>query len=593
MLAGGALADSGTTDSGDANTSGVSTALPTNDQTSDAGAVTSTNGTAPDLAPTDQAAPAVAGDGSPVKVIVEDPAGVASAAAAVKAVGGTVTAELGTVGGVAAIVPASQVSALAAKATVQQPPVSAPVAPVVSGSSGDWSVSPTDIRHLIGADGGAAGLDGSGIGVAVLDTGTVPVAGLPASQVIQGPDLSPESQSPATAHLDGYGHGTAMAGIVVGNDGTTNGFRGIAPGAHVVSVKVGSSDGSVDVSQVIAGIDWVVQHKDDPGLNIRVLSLSFGTNSLEPAVRDPLAYAADVAWQHGIVVVAAVGNDGTTAHRVTDPATDPNIIAVGAADTRGSADAADAVPASFSSRGSSARHADLLAPGVRVLTLQDPGSVLDNTFPAARKGNGLFRGSGTSQATAVTSGAAALLLQARPTLTPDQVKALLTGTAVHLKHQPNVWQGAGVINLAGALSAAVPATSPDVVLKGTGRLERTRGDVHLVSNGVMLSGEQDIFGARWSSKAMAAAEATASAWTGGVFNGSTWSGSTWSGSTWSGSTWSGSTWSGSTWSGSTWSGSTWSGSTWSGSTWSGSTWSGSTWSGNTWSGALFSGHVWD
>ena len=90
-------------------------------------------------------------------------------------------------------------------------------------------------------------------------------------------------------------------------------FLGIAPDAHIVNVKVGSANGAVDVSQVLAAIDWVVTHRDDPGLNIRVLNLSFGTDSIQSYLVDPLAYAAEVAWHDGIVVVAAAGNQGSGA----------------------------------------------------------------------------------------------------------------------------------------------------------------------------------------------------------------------------------------------------------------------------------------
>ena len=103
-----------------------------------------------------------------------------------------------------------------------------------------------------------------------------------------------------------------------------------------MNVKVGAADGATDVSQVIAGIDWVVQHRNDNGMNIKVLNLSFGTLSNQAYTVDPLAYAAEVAWTHGVMVVAAAGNDGATAHQLADPAYDPRILAVGAYDPNNS-----------------------------------------------------------------------------------------------------------------------------------------------------------------------------------------------------------------------------------------------------------------
>ena len=290
-----------------------------------------------------------------------------------------------------------------------------------------------DVRTIIGADTGAAAtLTGAGVGVALIDTGVAPVAGLPAAQIVNGPDLSFESQAANLRYLDTYGHGTHMAGIIVGND-TATGTKGIAPRRKLTSVKVGTANGAVDVSQMIAAIDWVVEHRnDDPANPIRVLNLSYGTGGNPAAWTDPLQFAVEQAWKAGIVVVAAAGNDGNAASMLTNPATDPFVIAVGAADHQGHACHRRRRPGAVHQR----RHAvtepaDLLAPGESIVSLRDPGSNIDNAYPAPAVGTTLFRGSGTSQAAAVTSAAVALLLQAKPTLTPDQVKNVLKrGTAL-------------------------------------------------------------------------------------------------------------------------------------------------------------------
>lgn len=142
----------------------------------------------------------------------------------------------------------------------------------------------------------AKGINGAGIGIAVIDSGVVPVPGLTGSgKVVNGPDLSFESQQTSTQYLDDFGHGTHMAGIIAGDDGSSGSFEGVAPGAHLVNVRVASHDGAADVSQVVAAIDWVVQHRNDPGMNIRVLNLSYGTESLQSYTVDPIAFAVENA----------------------------------------------------------------------------------------------------------------------------------------------------------------------------------------------------------------------------------------------------------------------------------------------------------
>jgi serine protease AprX len=459
----------------------------------------------------------------------------------------------------------------------------------------DWGYSSSEtsmssVNETIGADKmQTLGYTGKGVGVALIDTGVVPVKGLTSGNVVNGPDLSLDNPMTGLAQHDGFGHGTHMAGIIAGNDGTSTGFKGVAPGAKLLSVKVGAYDGAVDVSQVIAGIDWVVQHRADNGMNIRVINLSYGTDGVQSSQIDPLAAAVEHAWQHGIVVVVAGGNSGTTRTSLDNPATDPYVIAVGADDTNQTASATDDSIPDFSSRGSSSRHVDLVAPGQSIVSLRDQGSVIDTEYPKAVVNTRFFKGSGTSQATAVTSGAVALLLQQHPAWTPDQVKSALTSTAVALPQASAQDRGAGLLNVLSAGTFAVGSgTQTWPRSSGLGTLEGSRGTAHVASNGTDLTGEEDIFGAAWHASTWSSASAAGDAWSGGAWNGHTWSGSCWCGSSWTSSTWSGSHWSGTDWSGSYWSSDTWSGSYWSGSHWSGSHWSGSYWSGSHWSGSMWS-----
>ena len=475
-------------------------------------------------------------------------------------------------------------------------------------SAYDPSADPYSMQNVTAGDGAQswlnAGYTGNGVDVAVIDTGVAPVAGLSGpGKVVNGPDLSLESQNPSLQYLDTNGHGTFMAGLIAGNDGEPGGYRGVAPDARIVSLKVAVADGGADVTQVIAAIDWVVQHRHDNGMNIRVINLSYGTNSTQPYIIDPLAYAAEQAWKAGIVVVAAAGNSGyqrgASAQGLADPADDPQIVAVGAADTMGTTTPSDDEVAPFSAGSASCsrgcRGPDLIAPGSHMQSLRVPGSYIDQTSPPGALSDSYFRGSGTSEATAFVSGAIADLLQRYPDLTPDQVKEMLITSCDKLASYNWKQQGCGELDMTGLLAAPV---APDLTAKqylsrwgvkalsnGTGSLEASRGSDHISIDGAEIHGEQDIFGMPFNSAAIAALEAAGSSWSNGKWNGSSWSGSSWNGSSWSGSSWSGSSWSDLLWSGSSWSGSSWSGSSWSGSSWSGSSWSGSSWSGGSWLGA--------
>jgi serine protease AprX len=515
---------------------------------------------------------------------------------AVAAFGGTVGRQLDILGGFTATVPSDRVDALRAVPGVAE----------VSEDAG-LALQSTDVESQVAQNGslytlankvtGAkalwdAGYTGKGVDVAVIDSGVVPVDGLTGKtndKIVYGPDLTLENNG-TTKNLDTYGHGTAMSSIIAGRDAaatTTSGnatdFVGMAPDSRIVSIKVADAQGQTDVSQAIAAIDWVVQNRNKNGLNIRVLNMSFGTDGVQDYLLDPLAFAAEQAWHKGIVVVVAVGNEGFGTGKVNNPAYDPYLIAVGSNNANGTATTADDVISDFSNDGDGIRNPDVVAPGDHVVGLRAAGSYLDTTYPAARLGERLFRGSGTSQAAAVVSGAAALLIQQRPTATPDQIKALLTGTASAIPGATAAQQGSGMIDLAKAKNANTPSKVQSFkVSTGIGSLERSRGSVHVTINGRQVNGEVDVRGRSFN----------ATNWAAGVKTGANWNGMSWSGMSWSGMSWSGMSWSGMSWSGMSWSGMSWSGMSWSGMSWSGMSWSGMSWSGMSWSGMSWSGMSW-
>jgi serine protease AprX len=540
-------------------------------------------------------------------VIVRARAGqTAAAEAVVRRLGGSVNAQLALIGGFSASLPAKALATLRANAAVLSVTPNRVLEPQSASYTADYDpsndpYSMANITQLTGARAWwSAGYTGAGVGVALIDSGVAPVQGLSGSgQIFNGPDLSLESQAPNLRYLDTYGHGTFMAGLIAGRDAEPNAnapasaYLGMAPGAHIVSLKVGDADGGTDVTQVIAAIDWVVQHRSDDGLNIRVINLSYGTNSLQDYQVDPLAYAAEQAWKHGLVVVAAGGNDGFQKKKsvpaLADPAVDPYLLAVGSADTMGTQKLTDDQVPSFSPwpKKGSTRGVDLVAPGVHMQGLRVPNSYIDSTNPEGFVSSRYFRGSGTSESTAVVSGAVALLLQRFPAATPDQVKKLLMGGAVRIQGKSQAI-GAGELQVGSLLGATLPTwVQTWTPSTGLGSIEAARGTDHLTKDGVALTGEEDIFGAAISTSALSAAEAAGNSWSGGTWNGNRWSGNSWSGNSWSGNSWSGNSWSGSSWSTDQWSGNSWSGSSWSGSSWSGSSWSGNAWTGGSWAGAFW------
>ncbi len=458
----------------------------------------------------------------------------------------------------------------------------------------DGTATPmTEVRASIGAGSlWAKGITGSGVGVALVDTGVVPVPGLTNGNVVNGPDLSFESQDDARRYLDTFGHGTHLAGIIAGNDGGSlalNKFQGVAPDAELTSLKMASSDGAVDVSQVVAAVDWVVAHRnDDPANPIRVLNLSYGTDGTQDYRLDPLTHAVENAWRKGIVVVVAGGNNGNDGSKLNDPAYDPYVLAVGAADTRGTTTAGDDLVADFSSRGDASRRVDVTAPGRSLVSLRNPGSYIDAAHAGARTGTRFFRGGGSSQAAAVVSGAVALLLDARPGLTPDQVKALLRSTATSMPLADAAGRGAGEVNVAAAALSPTPTVTQSFVRSaGTGSLEQARGTAHVADGDVELTGERDILGP-WKAATWASNSTAGTSWVGGRWNGRDWTGSCWCASTWSGPSWSGRQWTGSSWSGRQWTGRQWTGRQWTGRQWTGDSWTGRQWTGRQWTGGSWS-----
>jgi serine protease AprX len=427
---------------------------------------------------------------------------------------------------------------------------------------------------------------GTGVTVALLDTGVVPTADL-GNRVLARVDFTPDHDG-----YDRLGHGTHMAGIIAGDGTLSSGqWTGVAPRANLVSVKVAGADGSTDVSVVIAAMQWVVYHRAQYG--IRVLNVSFGTDSLQSYLVDPLDFAVERVWASGILVVVAAGNRGPISDTIglgtiNKPADDPFVLTVGAADLKNTMDKNDDRIADFSSEGPTpdgVAKPDLVAPGITIVSVRDPGSTIDQAFPEAQVGQFYFKGTGTSQATAIVSGVAALMFQANPRLTPDVAKAALVGSSSRKLTGPSgathglVDAESAVLTAAWNLYAFRPANVGLTPGTGLGSLDASRGRFHVRADPdgdgqwQRIEGEIDVLGNAWSPDALSGNSWSTNTWAPYVSSDAGWTVSQWSGNSWSGTAWNGNSWSGNSWSGNSWSGNSWSGDSWSGDSWTSDSWS--------------------
>ncbi|HEV7475313.1 MAG TPA: S8 family peptidase [Pyrinomonadaceae bacterium] len=362
--------------------------------------------------------------------------------------GATIKAQHHRIHAVTMRIPASMLATLAADPNVAYITPDRPV-------NMTWTLPTEQFVAAVESDMAAAqyALDGTGIGVAVIDSG---ISSHPDLNDASGNSRVVYSQSfvagdSTTADL--YGHGTHVAGLV-GGTGASSGraygypatYGGMAPNVNLINLRVLDQNGVGTDSQVIAAIEQAIALQNT--YNIRVINMSLGRPVFESYTLDPVDQAVEQAWQAGIVVVVAAGNNGrywpTQGYgTVGVPGNDPAVITVGATKTQNSATRVDDVIASYSSKGPVAIDhivkPDLVAPGNRLASLRVPGSTLDVGYPqfvvAPSRGTPMYYMlSGTSMATPVVSGAVALMLQQNPTLSPDQVKARLMKTA---------WKGFG------------------------------------------------------------------------------------------------------------------------------------------------------
>ncbi len=404
-----------------------------------------------------------------VQVIVQKLTQGSEVEAEVAALGGTVTNDLQIINAFAASLPARSVLALARRSDVRWVSLDAPMVSAVDPI--DTSRMRSAFVQAVGADRvwneGPAYLQGQGVSVAVVDSGSCVTGGLPCDSLV---DPSGASHVVAAASVltnnfgearDYYGHGSLVEGVVGSTGSGSKGeYFGIAPFANLVSVRVADNLGMATASAVVDGLQWVLNNKDT--YNIRVVNISLNTNVVESYNTSPLDAACEILWFNGIVVVVSAGNNGSAT--LYAPANDPFVITVGAVDDKGTASLNDDDIASFSAYGvteSGFAKPDLVAPGKNIVSIipRDKTKIWKdhqaNYTKESAKLEYFMRVSGTSFSAPIVAGAVALLLQDEPNLTPDQVKHRLMATAN--KNWPGyslVKAGAGTLDIFAAVHGA-------------------------------------------------------------------------------------------------------------------------------------------
>ena len=510
----------------------------------------------------------------------------AAAEEAVARLGGSITLDLPIVNGFAATVPADSIDDLATTPGVRVISLDRKMQVQASTTAGTGTVKSAFRKSMRADDVNNAGYDGHGVTIALIDTGVSSVPDLAGRLVTVTDDMTGatapcQNMSGEQTCDDTFGHGTFVAGVMAGDGASSGGaYKGVAPGANVLSVKIAGRSGAADVSNILAAIQWVVNFRDRYG--IKVLNLSLGTDSTQSYRVDPLNFAVEKAWQAGITVVVSASNRGPDPRTIAKPGDDPFVITVGAVDDRGTSATSDDSLPNFASRGPTAADGiakpDVTAPGAHVVSLRAPGSAVDQNFP--NYVDGAYRkASGTSFSAGMVSGAAAIIAQANPFVTPDRVKYALTSTARKVASSDPMAVGAGEVDVHSAALSAPPGLANQGVEpgSGTGSVDLSRGTVVFQADDPM----QTVVNGTLTAQLLLydpMAYLLGSNWTGGNWYGGNWYGGNWYGGNWYGGNWYGGNWYGGNWYGGNWYGGNWYG-TPDGGNWYGGNWYGSAWYG--------------
>jgi serine protease AprX len=449
-----------------------------------------------------------------------------------------------SISGVAAQLTGKQIVALARKPYVASITTDAPVVlsgsfsnkqrwPVVTGVTQTWSAASAPSAPAI------AVVD-SGVDASRADFGGRVVAQVNLTSILPN--------SPG----DGRGHGTFVAGIAAGSGAN---YAGASPYSKIVSIDVMDDKGMAMTRDVIAAADWILLNKDK--YNIRVANFSLHNSAWASIMFDPLDRAVEKLWFSGVVVVAAAGNygvNGQPSGLPYAPGNDPFVITVGADDVDGSVSTNDDEAAPWSSYGYTLdgfAKPDLAAPGRYMVGPVSTSASLTLERPANVVAPGYMQLSGTSFAAPVVAGAAAQVLAAHPSWTPDQVKGALMLTARPAPSAAPLSAGVGVIDLQKAVAVSNPP-NPNLAL-----------NKYLVS---ASGGSGKVFdSASWANTAKADAS---------------WANASWSSASWSSASWSSASWASASWANASWASASWASDSAAAASWADASWASASWADN-------------
>jgi len=398
-----------------------------------------------------------------VEVIVQKRQG-SDSRTILQSVGGSLVAEAPIINGFIAKVPSNSLTKLGQQIGVLRYSISHPVG--MTGNEKKIKIGEkNELKHPEKfensyrkiSDSEGVSQTGKGVNIAVLDSGVGSDSFSTTSlNVVKSIAINPD----ATTSDDLYGHGTHVAGIINGKGIKDvagidpKAVTGIAPGANLINVKLGDDQGNVTEMDLLLGLQWVYTFKDE--YNIKVVNLSVSSDTAGSYIDSPLSAAVEQLWLNGVTVIAAAGNDQVNPTNIDfAPANDPYIITVGAVDSQGKNEVKTSILAKWSKHGVTAQGVnkpEVMAPGVDIISLlPEKNAILAIQHPEAVINNNYFEMSGTSMAAPVVSGTVALMLEANPSLTPNDIKSILLATDVPYE---NITDTTGVTDAKKAIEIA-------------------------------------------------------------------------------------------------------------------------------------------